>query len=59
MLLDESNCVSLQDVNAEEFEDKEWTFVIEGVCYDLLHSLLYELVYLSIYQLPLLHLESM
>lgn len=22
---------SLQEVNAEEFEDKEWTFVIEGV----------------------------
>lgn len=22
---------SLQEVNADEFEDKEWTFVIEGV----------------------------
>lgn len=23
---------SAQEVNADEFEDKEWTFVIEGVC---------------------------
>lgn len=29
-----SDCAlsSVQEVNAEEFEDKEWTFVIEGVC---------------------------
>lgn len=32
--LDESDCAlsSVQEVNTEEFEDKEWTFVIEGVC---------------------------
>lgn len=32
--LDESDCAlsSVQEINAEEFEDKEWTFVIEAVC---------------------------
>ena len=31
--LSESYCLfsSLQEANADEFEDKEWTFVIEGV----------------------------
>lgn len=28
----------LQELNAEQFEDKEWTFVLEGVCIALPHK---------------------
>lgn len=57
--LDESDCAlsSVQEVNAEEFEDKEWTFVIEGVC--IIYFIIYVKVYVFIYQPTLLHWESM
>lgn len=56
---DESDCAlsSVQEVNAEEFEDKEWTFVIEGVC--IIYFIIHVYVYLFIYQSTLLHWESM